>query len=212
MRILRIIGYGFMVLVLAGGWAFMYWQSGSVDLVTVEGARASLAEMRAVDAGWNQQLVRARLYSRDAPASAPAAAAPAPRHRPLYASLEVRALRLGNPLVGRELAQLKRAFEDKATSVVRFTEAQAALSAARGAQPADETRAAEQQAIADVLFDQAWLASTGPRLDTLGRALDRVSDDLFTQAELYRVALLYYSGFLLVVLAFLVLSLAQRRR
>jgi len=212
MRIFRIIGYGFMVLVLAGGWAFMYWQSGAVDLVSVEGARASLGALRAVDAGWNQQLVRARLYSRDAAASAPAVAAPASRHRPLYASLEVRALRLGSPVVGSELAQLKRAFEDKATSVVRFGETHAALLAARSVVPVDDARVAELQAISDVLFDQAWLASTGPRLDTLGRALDRVSDELFTQAELYRVALLYYSGFLLAVLAFLVLSLAGRRR
>ncbi len=216
MRIFRIIGYAFMVLVLAAGWAFIYWQSGSVDLAAVEGARASLADLRAVDAGWNQQLVRARLYNRDTPASSPAVAAPSPRHRPLYASLEVRALRLGSSLVGGELAQLKRAFEDKAALVVRFAEAQAALNAetraARAAEPADEARVAELRAIADVLFDQAWLASTGPRLDTLGRALDRASDELLTQAELYRVALLYYSGFLLAVLVFLVLSLDQRRR
>ena len=212
MRFFRIIGYGFMVLVLAGGWAFIYWQSGSVDLAAVDGARASLGELRAVDAGWNQQLVHARLYARDAPASSPALAAPSPRHRLLYSSLEVRALRLGSPLVGSELAQLKRAFEEKAALIVRFVEAQSAFAAARVADPVDEARVAELRAIADVLFDQAWLASTGPRLDTLGRALDRVSDELLTQAELYRVGLLYYSGFLLAVLVFLVLSLDQRRR
>ncbi len=212
MRIFRIIGYGFMVLVLAGGWAFIYWQSGSVDLAAVEGARASLAELRAVDTGWNQQLVHARLYARDAQAASPALAAPMSRHRLLYSSLEVRALRLGNPLVGSELAQLKRAFEEKAALIVRFAQAQAAITAARGADPIDEARVTDLRAIAEVIFDQAWLSSTGPRLDTLGRALDRVSDELLTQAELYRVALLYYSGFLLAVLVFLVLSLDQRRR
>jgi signal transduction histidine kinase len=62
------------------------------------------------------------------------------------------------------------------------------------------------------MFDQAWLASTEPRLDTLSRAIDRVSDSALTEAELYRIALLYYSGFLLAVLAFLVWSLAQRGR
>src|SRR5260221_2969671 len=112
MRIFRIIGYGFMVLVLAGGWAFIYWQSGAVDLAAVDGARAALSELRAVDAGWNQQLVNARLYSHDAPAG-PAPLVRSARHRLLHASLEVRALRLGDPLVGRELAQLKRAFDDK---------------------------------------------------------------------------------------------------
>ncbi len=212
MRIFRIIGYGFMVLVLAGGWAFIYWQSGSVDLAAVEGARASLAELRAVDAGWNQQLVHARLYTRDAPASSPPLAAPSPRHRLLYASLEVRALRLGNPLVGSELTQLKRTFEEKAALIVRFAEVQSAIAGIRSSEPVDESKLAELRAIADVLFDQAWFASTGPRLDTLGRAIDRVFDEMLAQAELYRVGLLYYSGFLLAVLVFLVLNLDQRRR
>ena len=212
MRILRIIGYAFMVLVLAAGWAFIYWQSGSLDLAAVEGARASLGELRAVDAGWNQQLVHARLHARDAPAASPAMAPPSSRHRLLYSSLEVRALRLGHPLVGGELAQLKRAFDEKAALIARYAEAQAALVAARGADPADEAKVAELRAIADILFDQAWFASTGPRLDTLGRALDRVSDQLLTQTELYRVGLLYYSGFLLAVLVFLLLNLDQRRR
>ncbi len=211
MRIIRIIGYGFMVLALAGGWTFIYWQSGAVDLATVEGARAALADLRSVDAGWNQQLVNARLYSREASASRPLAP-PSPRHRPVYASLEVRALQLGSPLVGSELAQLKRAFEEKAALILRFSEAQTALAAARGSKPVDEAKLGELRAIADVLFDQAWLASTGPRLDTLGRAIDRVFDDALTQAELYRIGLLYYSGFLLAIVVFLVWNLAQRRR
>ena len=87
-----------MALVLAGGWAFIYWQSGAVDLVAVEGARAALAELRAADAGWNQQLVNTQQP-----------VALSQRYRLAYATLEVRALRLGNPQVGRELAQLKRA-------------------------------------------------------------------------------------------------------
>lgn len=212
MRIFRIIGYGFMVLVLAGGWAFIFWQSGSVDLAAVDGARAALAELRAVDAGWNQQLVHARLHARDAPAAAAPRPAASPRHRLLYASLEVRALRLGTPLIGRELAPLKSAFEEKAALMVRLAETQAAHAGARGAEPVDEAKLAELRAIADVLFDQAWFASTGPRLDTLGRAIDRVFDEVLTQAELYRIGLLYYSGFLLAVLVFLVFSLDQRRR
>jgi len=212
MRIFRIIGYGFMVLVLAGGWAFIYWQSGSVDLAAVGNARASLAELRAVDAGWNQQLVHARLYARDAPASSPAVVAPSTRHRVVYAALEIQALRLGNAVVGGELAQLKRAFEDKSALIARFAELQAAIAGARGSEPVDENKLGELRAIADVLFDQAWFASTGPRLDTLGRAIDRVFDEMLTQTELYRVGLLYYSGFLLAVLVFLVISLDQRRR
>ena len=210
MRILRNIGYGFMVLVLAAGWAFIYRQSGAVDLAAVDGARVALAELRAVDSGWNQQLVNARLYARDAPVRPGPLVTPSARHRLRYAALEVRALRLGDPVVGRELAQLKRAFEDKYALLARFAEAQAALAGARAGET-DEAKLAELRAIADVLFDQAWLSSTGPRLDTLGRAIDRVFDDALTQAELYRIGLLHYSGFLLAVLAFLVWNLMRRR-
>jgi len=213
MRIIRIIGYGFMALVLAGGWAFFYWQSSSVDLAAVDGARTALAELRAADTGWNQQLVNARLSARGAaPVPSPSLSARSPRYRLAYATLEVRALRLGNPPVGRELAQLKRAFEDKGALMARFAEAQAALAGARGAEPGGEVKIAEFQAIADAMFEQAWFSSTGPRLDTLARAIDRVFDEALTQTEIYRVGLLCYSGFLLAVLAFLVWSLDLRSR
>jgi signal transduction histidine kinase len=198
MRILGILGYGFMALVLGAGWAFLYWQSSAVDLAAADSARTALAELRAIDAGWNQQLVDARLH----PGIAPAAGAPAARtgrHRTAYAALEVRALRLGDARVGSELVQLKRSFEEKSALVARH--AAARLEAGR----ADATEA-------DALFDQAWYATTGPRLDTVGRAIDRSFDDALTQAELYRIGLLYYSGFLLAVLAFLAWSLDQRRR
>jgi len=202
MRILGSIGYGFMALVLAGGWAFIYWQSGAVDLAAVDAARNALAELRAADAGWNQQLVNARLRS-------DSAAAPASRHRTAYAALEVRALRLGDPRVGAELVQLKRALEDKAALVVRHA---AARADAERADPVDEAKRAELRALADAVFDQGWFAPTGPRLDTLGRAIERAFDDALVQTELYRMGLLYYSGFLLAVLAFLAWNLDQRRR
>jgi len=205
MRILGIIGYGFMALVLAGGWSFIYWQSSAVDLAAVDAARIALAELRAVDAGWNQHLVNARLHSRGA---APGAA-PASRHRTTYARLEVRALGLGDPRVGAELVQLKRAIEDKAALVARHA---AARADAERADPTDEAKRAELRALADALFDQAWFASTGPRLDTLARAVDRAFDDALVQTELYRIGLLYYSGFLLAVLAFLAWNLEERRR
>ena len=212
MRIVRIIGYSFMALVLAGGWAFIYWQSSSVDLAAVDGVRTALAELRAADSGWNQQLVNARLRADGAPGAAPQAAAFSPRHRLAYSTLEVRALRLGNAQVGRELVQLKRAFEEKAVLVARFTESQKALAEALAAQPVDDAKLAELRTASDALFEQAWFAATGPRLDTLGRAIDRVFDEALTQTELYRVALLYYSGFLLAVLAFLLWNLDQRSR
>jgi len=215
MRVLRLIGYGFMALVLTGGWAFIYWLSNSVDLAAVEGARAALAELRAADAGWNQQLIYAQLPVRgaaNAAADASRTVVPSQRYRLAYTRLEVRALRLGDPLVGRELAQLKRAFEEKFALLVRLAETQSALAEARRTEPAEEAKLAALRASSDELFGQAWYASTGPRLDTLARAIDRAFDEALTEAELYRLGLLYYSGFLLAVLAFLVWSLDQRSR
>ena len=203
MRILSSIGYGFMALVLAGGWAFMYWQSSAVDLPAVEASRIALAELRAIDAGWNQRLVEARLHA-GAAQSGPS------RYRAVYGQLEVKALRLGDARVGGELVQLKRAFDDKTAQVVRYA---AARADARGAtEAADADRAAVLGTLADAIFDQAWLAPTGPRLDTLARAIDRSFDDALVETELYRVGLLYYSGFLLAVLAFLAWNLEERRR
>jgi signal transduction histidine kinase len=203
MRILGILGYGFMALVLAGGWAFLYWQSGAVDLAAVESARAALADLRAIDSNWNQRLVNGRLQ--------PETVAPgtAPLYRTAYASLEVRALGLGDPRVGSGLASLRRAFEEKADQLGRQT---AALLELQRIGAADEAQRAALRATAERAFEQAWLASTGPRLDLLGRAIERAFDDALGQAELHRLALLYYSGFLLSVLVFLVWSLDQRRR
>jgi signal transduction histidine kinase len=197
-----------MALVLAGGWVFFFWQSSAVDLADVAATRTALTELRAVDSGWNQQLVNERLHPGGA-LPGTAAAAPSARYRNAYAALEVRALRLGDPRVGSGLSQLKLAFEEKAALMARHAAARAEVGRADAADPA---RLGELQAGADALFERAWLASTGPRLDMLARAIDRSFDDALTQAELYRVGLLYYSGFLLAVLAFLVWSLVQRSR
>ena len=47
MHILRITSYAFMALVLAAGWAFLYWQGGAVDLAAVDSARLALNDLRA---------------------------------------------------------------------------------------------------------------------------------------------------------------------
>ncbi|HTP62453.1 MAG TPA: ATP-binding protein [Burkholderiales bacterium] len=190
MRILGIIGYAFVALVLGAGWAFLYWQSSSVDLPAVEAARGALAELRAIDSGWNQRLVDARLHAQPPPPQRS-------RYRITFSALEGKALQLGDPRVGGELVQLKRAFDDKAALVDRYTAARA------------DTQGAEA---ADAIFEQAWLAPTEPHLDTLARTISRSFDDALTESELYRVGLLYYSGFLLTVLAFLAWNLDQRRR
>ena len=212
MRILGILGYGFMALVLACAWAFLYWQSSAVDLAEGDAARIALDGLRAVDAGWNQQLVGERLHARGGAAESPpraAPASPASRHRMAYSALEVRALGLGDPRVGAELAQLKRAIAEKSELVARHAQIRAEV---ERVDAADEPKRAELRALGDAIFDQAWFAPTGPRLDTLGRAIDRAVDDALVQTELYRVGLLYYSGFLLAVLVFFAWNLDQRRR
>jgi len=192
-----------MALVLAGGWAGIFWQSNSVDLASVEASRSALSELRAIDVGWNQHLVDTRLR-------AGAAKFGPSLYRASYGQLEVNAMRLGDARIGSELVQLKLAFDDKAAQVERYA---ATLAETRNAtEAADADRAAVLGKLAEAIFDQAWLAPTGPRLDTLARAIDRSFDDALVQAELYRIGLLYYSGFLLAVLAFLVWNLDQRRR
>ncbi len=187
MRILGNLVHGFMALALAAGWAGLYALSGSGETAAVERARAALGELRALDAGWNQRLVADRLRG-DAQGVVPAGARPA-RFRTPYAKFEQAALALGDARVGGLLAGLRRAFEDKAAAL--------------------ESYGARRE---DAAFEAAWLASTGPRLDAVARALERRLDDAQTEAELYRLALLDYSAFLLAVLAFLVWSLERRRR
>src|SRR3954469_6961274 len=111
MRIARIVLYALMALVLAGGWAFLYWQSSDVDLQSASDARSALNELRSLDARWNDQLMNLRLA---APSPQPRRAVPViPQpHGKAYAELERQALRLAVP--PRALAGVKEAFDEKA--------------------------------------------------------------------------------------------------
>ena len=206
MRVIRIALYACMAIVLAGGWAFLYWQSSGLELDAANGARGALNGLRAIDARWNDQLVGARLLG----AGGKAPLEPA-RHGSAYAALEVQALRLTHPQIGSALAGVKSALEEKTALAKRFAAARAELARLSPDAEGDDLKRAELTAAAQALFDQAWLAPTGPRLDALARTLDRASEDSAAQAELYRVWLLYYSGFLLAVLAYLVWNLASSR-
>ncbi|MGQ0653928.1 MAG: sensor histidine kinase [Betaproteobacteria bacterium] len=174
--VLRVVLYGFIALVLAAGWAFLYWQSSAVDLAAGNSARAALNALRAVDARWNDQMVGARLSS-----SAGAPFEPA-RYGVPYAGLEVQALRLPHPQLGQALAGVKSAFAEKAALLQRI-------------------RAGE------AVFDQAWLVNTEPRLQQLSRVLDRAFEDALLYNDLYRTWLLYYSAFILTLLAYLAYEL-----
>lgn len=178
MRLFRAILYGLMTLVLAGGWAFLYWRSSAVDLAAGNAARTALNGLREIDARWNDQLVNARFSSGTPPQAL--------RHGRAYAELEVRALRFPHAGMGLAVGGVKSAFDFKGALMQRV---------------------AAQKGGRDAAVDAAWLAPTGPRLDQLSRVLDRAFDDALLQAELYRAWMLYYSAFLLVVLAWLVSEL-----
>ena len=107
-----------------------------------------------------------------------------PRHGHAMAQLEAQALRLPHEGLGTMLGAVKQAFDDKAALM-------------------------QKVAAGEPLFDVAWLAPTGPRLDALSRMLDRATARAVLQADLYRTWLLYYSAFLLTILAWLVLELRK---
>ncbi|MBV9192356.1 MAG: hypothetical protein JOZ85_17890, partial [Betaproteobacteria bacterium] len=163
----------------AAGWAFLYWQSSTIDLSAGHDARAALDELRAIDARWNDDLVRVRFEPNRT--LAPAA------YGRIYSKLEVSALHLAYPGLGRSVASLKQAFDEKAALVQRAREG-------------------------DALIEKAWLVSTGPRLDQTSRLLERAYDNALTQSELYRIWLLYYSGFLLTILGYLAYELWRANR
>ena len=79
----------------------------------------------------------------------------------------------------------------------------------RGAEVAQRAReivirkAGEERA-----FREAFFVSTGPRIDTLTRAFDGEFEGALQGAEIYRMYLLFYSGFLLAVLGLLGARLA----
>jgi hypothetical protein len=194
MRILSSIGYGFMALVLAGGWAFIYWQSSAVDLAAVEASRNALTELRAIDAGWNQRLVGARLHAGEAQ-SAPS------RYRAVYGQLEVKALRLGDARIGSELVQLKRAFDEGARW--RYARARGGATEA-----ADADRAAPLGTLADAIRP-GWLAPTGPA--SRWHAPSTAASTTRWWRPSCTASAFYYSGFLLAVLFLVQLTSAGAR-
>ena len=200
---LKTAGYVAMALALASGWAFLYWLGGAVDIGAIERTRGALADLRMLDARWNARLMD--------PVPPPAPAAPS-QHRSAYSNLEVRALALGTGQAGRALVGLQAALDEKAELVDRHAAARAVLAAAEREQPADEAKRAELRAAIPALLERAWQAPTASRMGLVERELDRALDEALGQAELFRVLLLYYSGILLAILAYVVWRLAESRR
>ncbi|HEY5898058.1 MAG TPA: ATP-binding protein [Burkholderiales bacterium] len=111
MRLVRAFVYGSVALILGMGWAFLYWQSGAIDLAAGNAARSALVQLRGIDERWNAQLAAARFASgRLEPAPFDAA----------YAWLELQALRLPHAELGRALGAVRSAFESKASLLRRI--------------------------------------------------------------------------------------------
>ena len=108
MRSVRLLVYGFMAVVLAGGWAFLFWQSSDSNLAAGNAARSALNSLRAVDARWNDQLVGVRLIAGRGTAFEVA------RHGYAMAQLEAQALRLPHEGLGMMLSAVRQTFDDKA--------------------------------------------------------------------------------------------------
>ena len=114
MRVVRAFVYGAMALMLAAGWGFLYWQSGTIDLAAGNAARAALADLRALDARWDDQVTAMGLASRPDTPPAPVA------HQAALAALEAQALKLSHPELGRALVGVRQAFDAKAALVQRI--------------------------------------------------------------------------------------------
>ncbi len=73
-------------------------------------------------------------------------------------------------------------------------------------------KALADKAAEDARFRDAYFASTGPRLDTALRAFESGFGDSLADAERYRMYLLVYSGFLLLLAAWLAVRLTANYR
>jgi two-component system, NtrC family, sensor kinase len=246
----RIIGLSLAVLLLLGGWAFLYFKARDVDLRGQNDILGYLRELKEIDTRWNDRVIGVRT------ADGADKVAAAPPATPVQLAivqhkLAVQAQALANPVLNQSLAALREAFDQKAKAVDQFWAAHQALrqalaaynqlavqGPARGSlatarmsaalanfltQPGPETtRVAESVAgelegdlarrgreivarktVEERTFREALFVSTGARIDTLTKAFDREFESALQEAEVYRVYLLFYSGFLLAVLALL---------
>ena len=181
MRLVRAFVYGSVALMLALGWAYLYSQSKTFDLAASAAARAALSDLRALDTRWNDQLIGMGLnYYPTGPQQ------PVP-HQATYAWLEVQALKLPHPRLGRALAALRSALDEKALLIRRI-------------------------AAGERLSDLAWRVPTRLRMDELAQVLELAFNDALAESERFRLWLLYYSAGLLALLGWLAIQLRRANR
>ena len=178
MKAVRAFVYGSITLMLAAGWALLYWQSGTIDLAAGNAARAALADLRAIDARWDDQVTSMGLATRPATPLQPVA------HQAALAWLELQALKLQHAELGRALAGVRQAFDAKGALVRRVLNG-------------------------EPMADAAWRVPTRARLDQLGRVMELAFGEALAETERFRTWLLYYSAFVLALLALLAIQLRR---
>ncbi|MFM9881453.1 MAG: ATP-binding protein [Burkholderiales bacterium] len=123
----RIIGALTCVVVLLGGWGYLYLMARRVDLTAQNEIRQHLAHLRSIDSRWNDKLIDLRnsqVSLRDTDFVAPIT----PTTLALTQhEIAVRAQVLANAAINQTLAELKQAFNSKIQSVDRFASANRAL-------------------------------------------------------------------------------------
>lgn len=163
-----------LLLVLVGGWVYLYLESRVLDLRAANAVLESLRELKEIDSRWNDRLIAMRIAPA-ADAEKEAALVDPTRIARIQSMLAVNAFQAGNAIAPRDLADLKRAFEEKSAAAAELVAARKSFGAsldglrraagALGAAPrgpdgiAPETERAAERAISATL---AHLAHGSP--------------------------------------------------
>lgn len=169
---------------LAAFLGFLYLKARTVDISQHNSVLSQLRQLRALDAAWNDELLKYRLgipVAGDRQQDVPAA------HRRLLGLLDLDARALGSQAVNRELNELIGAVEDKARLMSEFR-ARAATVHASMAESGLLLRIANSTA--------------GQRLETLERLVGREFEAAAQIQRVYEVYLTAYAGALVVLLGY----------
>jgi len=117
-----------LLLVLVGGWVYLYFESRALDLRAANAVLESLRELKEIDSRWNDRLIAMRLAPAGDVEKEPALVDPVRVSR-LQSMLAVNAYQAGNAIAPQALADLKRAFDEKSAAAAGLVAARKALGA-----------------------------------------------------------------------------------
>lgn len=149
------------VVVILGGWVYLYLQARAIDLGLANELMGELRQLGEIDSRWNDRLIGTRLTATPETAGTPRRVDAAALGR-IHARLVAQSYALGSPLPAQSLTALREAFDTKARAVHEFEGAHSVLL---------ERLAAFMQAA-----QVAGLATSGP--DALPPAIQRDLDRL----------------------------------